>query len=212
FSFLDPEIPDNERLIYRSQTDGLASMIQEHVLIKKEGNREMYEITSSSPTLDLVMRIAKQTMAVQSVEMVKKFNDVTLTSRIDAVGEKPNTSNDEVKLIHYSTFKFLMRGFPFEKYKKIKISYYGDNPKKKFTMTVTCLKKEKLHINNTTVECHKLEFGLDGFWSTFLPRLQLWYSVDPPHYLVRQEGPGGPPGSLESTVELVERTVPASLN
>ena len=51
FSFRDPEIPDNERLTYRSHTEGQASIISEKVIVQKDGNRELYEITSNSPSV-----------------------------------------------------------------------------------------------------------------------------------------------------------------
>jgi hypothetical protein len=207
FAFLDPRIPDGEMLLYKCVTGGQASEIREKIIMRKDTGRDIYEITSTSPTLDLVLRIAGQSMAVQSVDMVKKYNEVTLASKIEVIGEKPNAGDDEVKLVHYSVFKYLMRGFPFGEGKKLKVSYYGENPKKLFSMSVTCQKRETLTVGGKPVDCYRLEFGLDGFWSTFLPRSKLWYAVELPHYLVRHEGPSGPPGAPESTVELIERTV-----
>jgi hypothetical protein len=207
FTFTDPQIPSGEQLTYRVTTDNGSSVIQETCVVKKDGEREYYEITSSSPTLDLVIRIARSTMSVLSVDQIKKFSAVTLASRIDVIGEKPNSSEDEVKLVHYAAFKYLMRGFPFQPGRKLKISYYGENPKKRFPMSITCQKKEALTLSSGRIECYRLEFGLDGFWSTFFSKSRLWYSAEPPHYLVKHEGPGGPPGAPEATVELTERTV-----
>lgn len=207
-TFNDPQIPSGEALSYRITTDNGTTTINETCIIKKDSGREYYEITSSSPMLDLIIRIARGSMAVLSVEQIKKFKEVTLASKIDVIGEKPNTNVDEIKLVHYATFKYLMRGFPFQPGRKLKISYYGENPKKRFPMSITCQKKEILTVANRRIECYRLEFGLDGFWSTFFSKSRLWYSADPPHYLVKHEGPGGPPGAQEVTVELSGRTVP----
>ena len=44
---------------------------------------------------------------------------------------------------------------------------------------------------------------MDGFWGAFLPKMKVWYSVTPPHYLVRYEGLAGPPGSPKRDIELL---------
>jgi len=207
FIFSDPQIPSGEKLTYRVTTDNGTSAIHETCVVKKDGDRGYYEITSSSPTLALVIRIVRDTMTVISIDQIKKFQEVTLASRIDVIGEKPNAAEDEVKLVHYAAFKYLMRGFPFQPGRKLKISYYGENPKKRFPMSITCHKRETLAIGNRRIECYRLEFGLDGLWSTFFSKSRLWYSAEPPHYLVKHDGPGGPPGAPEATVELTDRTV-----
>ena len=83
-------------------------------------------------------------------------------------------------------------------------------------MSAKYKKQETIRIKDKTIDCHKLEFGLDGFWGTFLPELEFWYSVEPPHYLVKYEGVMGSPGAPGSNVVLTEykiishdRTAPA---
>jgi len=208
FTFNDPNIPDGELLTYSSTTDNAVTAIVEKTVIKKQGDREFYEITSNSPALDLVLRIERQSMAVLSVEQIKKFNEVTLASKIDVTRQKPNASSAEVKLVHYITLKYLMRGFPFAEGARVRIGYYGESENSKFSMSLTCAKKETIKIGQKPVECYHLEFGLDGFFGTFLPKTHLWYSVESPHCLVKLKGTNGPMGAPESLVELVEPAGP----
>ncbi len=208
FTFNDPNIPDGEILIYSSTTDGAITDIVEKTVIKKQGGREFYEITSNSPALDLVLRIERQSMAVLSVEQVKKFNEVTLASKIDVTRQKPNSSNTEIKLVHYTTLKYLMRGFPFAEGQRVRIGFYGESEKSKFSMSLACTKKETIKVRQKPVECYHLELGLDGFFGTFFSNTHLWYSAELPHRLVKFQGTNGPIGSPESLVELVEAAGP----
>jgi len=208
FAFSDPNIPDGEMLTYASITDGAETAVVEKTVVKKQGDREFYEITSNSPALDLVIRIERQSMAVLSVEQVKKFKEVTLASKIDVLGQKPNANPEEVKLVHYTTLKYLMRGFPFSEGARVRIGFYGESDKSKFSMSLACSKKETIKVRQQSVECYHLELGLEGFFGTFLPNTHLWYSAAPPHRLVKFQGTNGPIGSPESLLELVEPAGP----
>jgi hypothetical protein len=208
FAFNDPNIPDGELLTYSSTTDGAVTAIVEKTVIKKQGDKEFYEITSNSPALDLVLRIERQSMAVLSVEQVKKFNEVTLASKIDVTRQKPDASSAEVKLVHYIMLKYLMRGFPFAEGARVRIGYYGESSNSKFSMSLTCTKKETIKVGQKPVECYHLEFGLDGFFGTFFPKTHLWYSAELPHCLVKLKGTNGPMNAPESLVELVEAAGP----
>jgi len=209
FTFTDPNIPDGEILTYSATTDGVAADIVEKTVIQKTGDRQFYEITSNSPALDLVIRVERPGMAVLYVEQVKKFKEVTLASKIDVIGQKPDPSPDEIKLVHYITLKYLMRGFPFAVGARVRIGYYGDSKNSKFSMSLACTKKEMIRVRQGQVECYHLELGLDGFLGTFFPTTHLWYSTEPPHQLIQFKGTNGPVGAPESRIELVGRTVPA---
>lgn len=208
FTFNDPNIPDGEILTYTMTTDGAVTTLVEKTVLKKQGNREFYETTSNSPALDLVIRIERQSMAVLSVEQVKKFKEVTLASKIDVIGQKTNASDTEIKLVHYTTLKYLMRGFPFAEGKRLRIGFYGESEKSRFSMSLTCTKKETIKVQQKPVDCYHLELGLDGFFGTFFPNTHLWYSAEPPHRLVKLQGTNGPIGTPESQVELIEPTGP----
>lgn len=206
--FLDPEIPDGETIVYSSRSDDHSTTIHEKVELQKQGDNNIYIIRSSSPSLDRTIRIKKESMAVLSVATVRKFQQVTLDSVLKVINERPNDSDDEIKIADFNVLRYLLRGFPFSNRKNLKIGYYGEEKKKKFTFSIALKKKETIKISERSIDCYNLEFGIDGFWGNFTSKLKLWYSVDAPHYLVRYEGSEGPPGTPKKIIELVSYTKP----
>ncbi len=210
FQFSDPGIPHGEVLTYRCLKKGVVTTITDTCEIKMIDGRQVYEIVSLAPNLDMRLRLEKPSMAIVSVDSLRKYKNATTDTNFQLLSEAPNTNDDEIKVAHFGALPYLYRGFPFQNMKKLTISYYSDEEKKQFSMSVSCDKREKITIDGTGYECYKLVFGLDGFWGTFLPKRKYWYSVDPPHFLVRYEGAMGMPGSPKSVIELVKRSVPGN--
>ena len=205
--FVDPHIPNGETITYTSRVDDKLLTVTENVVIKREGERKLYEITSRSEPLDRTITLVKDTMAIKSVHTVRKFQEVTLDSRLTVIDEKPPIGDNGVKLADFAVMTYVFRGFPFEKLKQMKIGFYGEESKRKYTFSAHYKKREKVEVNQQTIECHKIEFGMDGFWGAFLPKMKVWYSIDPPHYLVRYEGLVGPPGTPKRDVRLLSYQV-----
>ena len=205
--FEDPQIPDGETITYTSRVGDRLLTVTESVVIKREGVRELYEITSRSEPLDRTIMLAKDTMAIKSVHTVRKFQEVTLDSRLTVIDEKPPVGNNGVKLADFAVMIYVFRGFPFEKLKEMKIGFYGEESKRKYTFSAHYKNREKVEVNQQIIECHKIEFGIDGFWGALLPKMKVWYSVDAPHYLVHYEGLVGPPGTPKREVELINYQV-----
>jgi len=204
---VDPNIPNGETITYTSHLGDKQMKIVESVMVKREGGKELYQITSRSKSLDRTIILAKETMAILSVHTARKHQEVTLDLKLSVIDEKPHFEKDKITLADISVQKYVLRGFPFEKLKKLKIGYYREDRKKKFPFKVECKEKENIKVNQQAIECYKLEISMDGFWGKFVPKTKIWYSAKPPHYLVRYEGPGGPPGSPKRTMELVTYTV-----
>jgi hypothetical protein len=207
--FVDPGIPDGETTTYTSHTGDRTMTVVEVVTVKHDGLREVYEITSRSDSLDRTLILDKETMAILSVHTIRKFSEVTLDSKLKVLNEKPSAEEGEVKLADFAVITYLFRGFPFTQREKLKIGFYGEERKRKFTFSARYKKKDHVTLQQKTIECHKLEFGLDGFWGAFLPKMYAWYSVDPPHYLVRYQGLVGPPGSPKRDAELLTYSISA---
>jgi len=205
--FEDPQIPDGETITYTSRAGDKLTTVVENTLIKRNGERELYEITSRSKNLDRTVELIKETMAILSVHTVRKYQEATLDSKFTVIDEKPHSDEDEVKMADFSALKYIARGFPFSKLEKLKIGFYGEERKKKYSFNLNCKKIEKVKVKEKTIECYKLETSMGGFGGTFFPKTKMWYSVDPPHYLVRYEGPSGPPGSPKRVIELATYTV-----
>ena len=205
--FADPNIPNGETITYVSRVGDKVVTVVEKVVIKKEGEKELYEITSRSNSLDKTIVLERNSMAVVSVRTVRKYQEVTLDSHLTVIDEKEQFGSDEVKLADFTIMNYLFRGFPFGKLEKLKIGSYREGQKDDYPLNVTSKKREKIEVNKRTIECYKLELGMDGFWGRFFPKTNMWYSVVPPHYLVRYKGQSGRPGSPKRTVELESYTV-----
>ena len=205
--FTDPIIPNGETITYVSRVGDKVVTVVEKVVIRREGEKEIYEITSRSNPLNRTIVLEKDSMAIVSVHTVRKYQDVTLDSHLTVIDEKEQFDSDKVKLADFTIMNYLFRGFPFGKIEKIKIGSYREEQKDDYPLNVTCKKREKIEINGRTIECYKLELGMDGFWGRFFPKTNMWYSVEPPHYLVRYKGQSGRPGSPKRVVELESYTV-----
>lgn len=208
FQFLDPDIPDNETIIYRSTSEGKTITIKEQVRHITEENNNFYEIVSFSPALDTYIQINRKDMTVLSVHTFQKYADATLDSKLIVKDKKPNREDNAIIIPHFVALSHLLRGFPFESKEKLQINYYGGSAGKKFQLRVKNKQKEVINVMGKEVECYKLEFGLAGFLWAVLPELELWYTVEPPHYMVRYRGPEGPPGTPKRFIELIEYQKP----
>jgi len=205
--FADPDIPQGETITYVSRVGDKALTVVEKVVIKREGEKELYEITSRSNPLDRTIVLEKDSMTIVSVHTVRKYQEVTIDSFLTVLDEKEQFGSDKIKLADFTIMNYLFRGFPFEKLEKLKIGSYREEQKNDYPFNVTCKKRETIEINGRTIECYKLELGMDGFWGRFFPKTNMWYSVESPNYLVRYKGQSGRPGSPKRVVELESYTV-----
>ena len=205
--FVDPNIPDGETVTYTTTIGDKTFSAVERVSIISDGDRKLYEIISLSDSIDRKLVLDKETMAIVSVHTLRKYPEVTLDSKLKVKDEKPVLEDGEVKLADFAVMAYVFRGFPFTKRDNLKIGFYGAEQRRKFSFKASYKKTEVVTVNNIPIECHKLEFGLEGFWGTFFPKMNVWYSVDPPHYLVRYNGLVGPPGSPKRDMQLLKYDV-----
>lgn len=199
---IDPQIPSGERAVYDSKIGDNKFTVENTVTVKTEGGRELYEMTSLSNRQDKTIVLNRKTMALISVHTLRKYPDATLDSTLKVVSEKQTFKDGEIKIADFNILMYIMRGYPFGRLPSLKIGYYGEGNEKGYTMTLSYKGLEKVTIKDKTYECHKLDFGMSSFIGTFLPKLNLWYSAAPPHYLVKYEGPEGPPGTPKRVLEL----------
>jgi len=206
--FQDPNIPDGETITYASRVANEQTTIVERTVIKEDRGKELYEITSRSDSIDKTILLKKDSMAVVSVHTIIKYEDVTLDSKITIIDETPSLQADDLQRVDVSTLRYFFRGFPFGKTGKVKLQFYGEKNKLRSPIIAEHKKKENVKVNQHTIECYKFEFGIESFWQKFFPKTTMWYSVASPHYLVRYEGPSGPPGAPKRIIELVSYHVP----
>jgi hypothetical protein len=200
--FNDPGIPDGETITYAGTLDDTPMTVVESVRIKQEGGQQCYEITSLSSSLDRVLTLDKATLRILSIHTVRKFPRATLDSRMEVKDENPLPGSEEIMLADFSALTYIFRGFRFGELEKVKIGFYGEGRQQTFGFSASSKKKETITAGDKAVECYKIEFGLEGFWGAFLPKMNVWYSAAPPHYLVRYQGLSGPPGSPKRDMEV----------
>jgi len=205
----DPLIPDGEKITYAYRRGDENSTVVEEVRVKKDGEKSLYEITSASKFQDRKIQILRPTMTIRSVHTIRKFPSVTIDSTMTVVDERKEPECEEMKLADFSVLTHVLRGFPFTKLEKLKIGYFGEQRKSSYSMSVKYKGREKITITCGTFDCYKLEFGMDGFFGTFLPKMNAWYTVEAAHYLVYYEGPDGPPGTPRRIMEMVQYTKPS---
>jgi hypothetical protein len=150
-------------------------------------------------------------MTVVSVQTVQKHDMAILDSKLVVKDQKLNGDDNAVKVPHFVALSHLLRGFPFESKEKLLINYYGGSAGRKFQLRVKNKNRDIINVMGKEIECYKLEFGLAGFLWAVLPELELWYSVEPPHYMVRYKGPEGPPGTPKRFIEIIEYQKPCPL-
>jgi len=160
--FADPDIPHGETITYISRAGEKEVTVVEKVVIKKEGEKVLYEITSLSKPLDRTIVLEKDSMAIVNVHTVRKYQEVTLDSHLTVIDEKEQFGSDEIKLADFTIMNYLFRGFPFGKIEKIKIGSYREEQKDNYPFNVTHKKRETIEIAGRTIECYKFELGMDG--------------------------------------------------
>jgi hypothetical protein len=183
-ALVDPGIPDGEKIVYSSNMEGNRKIdITEEVSARTESGREIYEIISRSEFEDKKIKLVKATMAVLAIRSVRKFPDATIESNSDFSPKK----DGETRVADFSALRYVLRGFPFDGQKTIKMNTFGRQGEQAYAIVAKLAKKEKVKAPGGTFECYKLELGMEGFWAGFFPKMYAWYSVDPPHFLVRFE-------------------------
>lgn len=208
--FNDPGIPDGETITYAGKLDDTPMTVVETVRIKQEDGQQCYEITSLSPSLDRVLTLDKESLRILSIHTIRKFPRATLDSRMQVRNENPLPGSDEIILADFSALTYIFRGFRFGELENVKIGFYGEGRQRTFGFSASSKKKETITAGDKVVECYKIEFGLEGFWGAFLPKMHVWYSADPPHYLVRYQGLSGPPGSPKRDMEVQSYEIKAA--
>lgn len=198
----DPGISPGESITYAVTIEKENFSVRQTTLVKKADGKKIYEIISSSPKEEQTIRIDAQAMLVVFSDILAKKPETVVHTVTTIVKNTAKGKDDEHVVINFYGLQHVLRGFPFEKMKSLKIR----NPENTaFSLIVTMVEKAKIKLKSgKSYECYKLELGVEGFWGMFASKTMLWYAVESPHYLVRSEGPSGPPGSPLLVIELDE--------
>ena len=178
--------------------------------MKEENNQEIYEIISKSKYMEQVIKIYKNSMFTYSIHTIQKGKDAIIDRKVELIENKSKLEEDEIGMIEFNGLNYLLRGFPYDEIKYIKLKILGG--RNSFSLKVKLVGKKTVKVNDKEIDCFKLQLGLPGIWGKLFSKTYLWYSLDTPHYLVRSEGPSGGPGSPKRVLELIDYSVKSESN
>jgi hypothetical protein len=196
---IDPDIPDGETITYTViNDDDVYSLVQQTIHVKENG-RELYEITTETKIEQTLIWIDRKAMSVVYSRTTQKNPDFTIKREATVLENQISAQPGEMVIIEFSGIQQILRGLRFGKIESLTIRFAGSNT---FTMGMKIKKETTVKTAIGKIKCYEIELGMTGFWGAFFPKTHLWYSINPPHYLVQYKGQEGPPGSPKITVIL----------
>lgn len=201
----NPSIPDHETLTYSKTVAGKVSTLKVSWDLVREKSPPSYEVRAISPEQDALFRLDSHNLATLSSEVVSRSPDATLRRSSAVLENRARLGEGELLVGSYESFAYELRGFPWGRVAKARLVFLGAGSSggSGFNLDLTVLGKESVEVLGHQVSCWKAQLGLSGVFGAFIGKTLLWYSADPPHYLVRSEGSSGPPGSPMASLLLV---------
>jgi hypothetical protein len=182
----DPGIANGEQSVYASECGGIREKITETVSLQTVEGKEVYADTFRSAELDRYITVEKSTLRVLSTHTVRHGAEAEVETIQIVREKKPKQKTDEVRISDFYGLRFLLRGYPFQNPRTIRINVL--NGQDEVTMVAKYAGEESLEVQGKTMECVKLELGFAGMVGIFLSDSQLWYQKAPPHALVSFQG------------------------
>ena len=204
----DPYIPDGEWMVLSVREDENESVMRGTVDIQGEQG-ELYAVTTSSDREEIRLIMDRGSMATISVRTVRSMAGYRIVSSTEVQGS-PALGRDEIRMLDTTGLVYALRGYPFNDPRELRITFLSsdNDDDSNFELSVDLSGKETMTVAGRRIECYRLEmsFEMSGVFSVFtrlVPRTKLWYSVAPPHYMVRYQGQNGPPGTPMTVMEIM---------
>lgn len=195
-------LPEEESFVYSRKVGEKAEevFVRSRLVADREGRH--YEIESSSPGQDILLKLDAATLFANYVEVTNRQEDSTIRQVTSVLESRFKAKDGELLVSSAESLSHSLRAFPWGSRQKVKIAFPGSGRNGDFRFDLSVVGKEKLESGGRSVECWKAQLSLGGFLGGLVGKTQLWYSVQYPHYLVRSEGPSGMPGSPAVVLEL----------
>jgi hypothetical protein len=171
-----------------------------------------YEIATRSRAVDTLLVLSRSRLATQSISTVTRTGAATIraTTEVDAATRLPvGTNVPSIPMLELAELAHKLRGFDFTDRNTIPIQLLSTGPEEEssFELGVKLARNETLAVEGRQLDTHKLELvfsasGIVGMLGRLAPKTLFWFSVEAPHYLVRYQGGGGPPGTPTQSWEL----------
>jgi hypothetical protein len=99
----------------------------------------------------------------------------------------------------------ILRFLPFEHWRPESVHLFSNEPRL-YEMKIEMRGKERVKTTAGDFECYKIELmpqlGALNLLRSFLPKAYFWFTVEPPHFWVRYEGPENGAGTSQIVMEL----------
>ncbi len=209
----DPAIPDGEKIRYKVIKGDEVSWTTTEIRQEAGPDGRYYVISSWSDEQDSEIYIRNSDLIPFRSWVVKKRNDSEITEEIN-IKKMAGYDGEKITVIGTQDLIHVLRGFPFEKGKKIDLVFIGQEQSGEFfSMRVEFEKTEYISVNGKTYRAHKLKLvpvlsGIMKLAAGLFPKTYLWYSAEKPHYLLKYEG-SAESGSGKQTIEIADYSISA---
>lgn len=196
----NPGLPEIERSVYKKTDGGTVTTISTVLEYKKdENNTDLLEYRSYSSDQDIFIRLNAATLETFYSEVWDRRDGNLVHSKNELLKNNAHPEGDELLITDMYGFTVTLRGFPWEQENSAKLVFLRNRGG--FSMELKVKGKEKLSIQGKSYECWKIQIGINGFMGTIFPKSYYWYTVKPPHFLVKSEE-AGMPGKSKVILEL----------
>lgn len=212
---VDPRIPNGESLRYRIIKGDEISYSTQKIFQENDGSGLIYSVFTKSDTQESKLLLNSSGLVPFKSSVVNRLNGAEYSSET-VIQKMPELSSDYIAIIGFEDLVHVLRGFPFEKNKELKMVIIGQKQDDKmFSMDIRYQKLETIKIDGVSYQTHKLELipQMPGFLKIIgglFPKTYFWYSTENSHILIRYEGSAGFGegsagfGGDKQTIELVD--------
>ena len=204
----NPSIPAQERIVYEEAVGDGRGTVSVDVRLVADTTRSYYEVRQESEKVSALFRIDSETLFPFYTEETTRGARAVVRRSVEVLQSQPAAGPDELAISDPSALVFVLRGFPWGSRDSARLVFLGGNgggdAGQGFAFGLSVQGKETLKLNGASYECWRVQLGLEGAFGGLMPKTRLWFLVAAPHYLVKYEGPSGPPGSPKRVLTLRE--------
>ena len=186
----DPGFPQEEHITYLKtyREEKPAEMVEVSLERVEDVERPHLLYRMESESRDMQAKIDLETLEVYYSELRYRREESEVHRINEVIRNEKEAGPGELVMSDGNGFDTSMRGFPWKTEKRALLLFL--NGSDKFKLELKVKGKESIEIGNFSYECWKVQLGMDGFLGNFFPKSHFWYTLAPPHFLVRVESAG----------------------
>src|SRR6056297_752024 len=201
----NPGFPTEESITYLKTMEERTDVVEVNMRLIEDADRPYYEYRFYSDERDILAGIDPDTLTVSFSEVWEKKNESTVHKTNEILRNEKEAGPGQLLITDSNGFDVSLRGFPWEEHDSAEFVFLNGPSSDRFRLEMKVKGTEVLDINDSTYRCYKVQVGLDGVLGSLFPKSYFWYTVAPPHYLVRTES-SSVGGSDEYEMEILSYT------